>query len=324
MVTLALAGDTMLGRNVGERLAESPRAPLFDDGIREVLAAADLVVVNLECCISDQGERWPDPDKPFFFRAPPVAAQVLADLGVDVVTLANNHALDYGPTALVDTCAHLENVGIRWAGAGPDRAAARAPVTVAVGELRVGIVGASDHPLDFAADGRNPGIAWWDPAAPGWVEETVAQLAREVDVVVATPHWGPNMTTTPGPRIRDAAARLVAASATLVAGHSAHVFHGVAWDAGAPPILFDLGDFIDDYAVDPVLRNDLGLVWFVRLDGARVTAIEAVPVALDYCFTRLADAAEYRWIRQRLTVACAEFGTAVVDRGDRLGILAAA
>jgi poly-gamma-glutamate capsule biosynthesis protein CapA/YwtB (metallophosphatase superfamily) len=325
MITLALAGDTMLGRKVGERLADAPAAPLFDAGVREALATADLVLVNLECCISDRGERWPDPDKPFFFRAPPVAAQVLAGLGVDVVTLANNHALDYGPTALTDTCAHLEDVGIRWVGAGRDRDAARRPVTIEVNGLRVGIVGASDHPLDFAAGARRRGIAWWDPAMPDWVEETVGGLAVEVDAVVATPHWGPNMTSTPGSRIRAAASRLVAAGAALVAGHSAHVFHGVTWDgAGTPPVLFDLGDFIDDYAVDPVLRNDLGLVWFVRFDGARVAAIEALPIALDYCFTRVADSAEHRWIRRRLTAACAELGTMVEDRDGRLGILPAA
>ena len=325
MVTLALAGDTMLGRKVGERLAAAPRAPLFDGGVREALATADLVMVNLECCISDRGERWPDPDKPFFFRAPPVAAQVLADLGVGVVTLANNHALDFGPTALLDTCAHLDEVGIRWVGAGRDRDAARRPVTIEVAGRRIGIVGASDHPLDFAAGARRPGIAWWEPATTDWVDATVARLAGEVDVLVATPHWGPNMTTTPGHRIRTAASRLVAAGAALVAGHSAHVFHGAAWDsATGPPVLFDLGDFIDDYAVDPALRNDLGLVWFVRFDGARITAIEALPIALDYCFTRVADPAEYRWIRRRLTAACAEFGTTVEDRGGRLGILPAA
>lgn len=103
---------------------------------------------------------------------------------------------------------------------------------------------------------------------------------------------------------------LLQAGATLVVGHSAHVFQGMA-----PQVLFDLGDFIDDYAVDPELRNDLGLLFLVELDEHGPGRIEAVPIALEYCHTRLARPAEYRWIRERLARACAEFGTKVTDEG---------
>ena len=104
-LTLALAGDTMLGRGVARALLEKGTGSLFSDEIAEAAQAADLFVLNLECCISDRGEPWPDPGKPFFFRAPPVAAEALADIGVSCVTLANNHALDFGETALLDTLA---------------------------------------------------------------------------------------------------------------------------------------------------------------------------------------------------------------------------
>ncbi|MFJ9845965.1 CapA family protein [Kitasatospora sp. NPDC101155] len=118
-LTVALAGDTMLGRGVADQLRRS-RTPqtLFAAEVRQALAEADLVVLNLECCISDRGNRWPNPYKRFFFRAPPVAADVLAELGVDCVTLADNHALDYGFDALTDTRALLERAGVRTVGAG--------------------------------------------------------------------------------------------------------------------------------------------------------------------------------------------------------------
>src|ERR671928_2124127 len=125
--TLALAGDTMLGRGVADRLAADPRTPLVAPAVAEAAAQADLFVLNLECCISERGERFPEPGKPFFFRAPPVAAERLAELGVDCVTLANNHALDYGPRALLDTLEHLAAAGVGWVGAGADVAAAREP-----------------------------------------------------------------------------------------------------------------------------------------------------------------------------------------------------
>lgn len=94
-----------------------------------VTAGADLV-----CCISERGKRWLDPAKPFFFRAPPAAVEALAYLGVDAVTLANDHALDFGVTALLDTLVHLEAPGIACVGAGADLAAARRPVMLGAGD----------------------------------------------------------------------------------------------------------------------------------------------------------------------------------------------
>src|SRR5688572_17055806 len=114
-LVLALAGDTMLGRGVAEALLES-RRPAIAPEVLDLAAEADLFVLNLECCISERGVPWPDPRKPFFFRAPPVAAEVLAEAGVDCVTLANNHALDYGTDALLDTLDHLSRVGIAYTG----------------------------------------------------------------------------------------------------------------------------------------------------------------------------------------------------------------
>jgi hypothetical protein len=101
--------------------------------------------------------------------------------------------------------------------------------------------------------------------------------------------------------------------ATLVAGHSAHVFHGVAGR-----VLYDLGDFLDDYAVDPVLRNDLGLLFLVTMDERGPARLEAVPLALDYCRTRLADGADAAWVRRRFRAACAALGTDVTEHAGRL------
>jgi poly-gamma-glutamate synthesis protein (capsule biosynthesis protein) len=97
----------MLGRGVARVLVTDASAELFAPEVVEAVREADLFVLNLECCISERGTRWPDPGKPFFFKAPPAAAEALARLGVDCVTLANNHALDFGSAALLDTCARL-------------------------------------------------------------------------------------------------------------------------------------------------------------------------------------------------------------------------
>ena len=112
---LALAGDTMLGRGVAQALSSGQRAVIAPEVV-EAAAEADLFVLNLECCISERGARWPSADKPFFFRAPPVAAETLAAAGVDCVTLANNHALDFGRQALLDTFDQLAAVELERIG----------------------------------------------------------------------------------------------------------------------------------------------------------------------------------------------------------------
>ena len=299
---VALAGDTMLGRKVAEALVHRPPPSLFDPELAEIVTDADLVVLNLECCISERGE---PAAKPFTFRAPPAAVETLAYLGVDCVSLANNHVLDYGTTALLDTFEHLRCAGIAWAGAGPSIEEARAPAIVD----GVRIVAFADHPRDFAAGWRRPGIAYADlqRGLPDWLEES----ARGA---LVTPHWGPNMTSEPMPYVRAAAEELRDAGATLVAGHSAHVFHGVEGN-----VLYDLGDFLDDYAIDGALRNDLGLLFLVELDPTP-RRIEAVPLALDYCHTRLADGDDAAWIRRRFRDACAAFGTEVREEDGRLVI----
>jgi poly-gamma-glutamate capsule biosynthesis protein CapA/YwtB (metallophosphatase superfamily) len=304
---LGLAGDTMLGRKVAEAIAERGPDAVVSDEVVAVAHEADLLVLNLECCISERGQRWPDPRKPFFFRAPPAATEVLTRLGVDCVTLANNHVLDYGAEALLDTLAHLRAAGIGYVGAGADLTAARAPATLQADGFRLAVLGCADHPREYAAGPATSGIAY----GLDWVAEALADV--EADAVLVTPHWGPNMTAEPLPRIRQAAARLRAAGATLVAGHSAHVFHGVE-----DRILYDLGDFLDDYAVDPELRNDLGLFFLVELDRAGPVRLEAVPLKLEFCHTRLAVGEEAKWIGERFTAACRRLGTEVRAEEGRL------
>ncbi|MFF4906458.1 CapA family protein [Streptomyces sp. NPDC001260] len=317
-VTIALAGDAMLGRGVAEALAHRKPHPLFTHAVQQVVQAADLFLLNLECCVSDRNTPIDLPGKAFFFRAPPRAADVLADLGADTVSLANNHALDYGPEALMDTRVHLARAGIRAVGAGASAEEARAPLVRAVGGLDIGIIAVADHPAEFAAADGRPGVAYadlWHGDVPAWLTDAIRALARSTDIVLVSVHWGPNMTARPVAHVRRAAPVLVDAGADLVVGHSAHVFHGFTRN-----VLYDLGDFIDDYAVHPALRNDLGLLWLVTLDEHGPLRTEAVPIALDCCHTRIADRAEYTWTADRLVRACAEMGTDVTDEGDRLSV----
>ena len=247
----------------------------------------------------------------FHFRAPPWATQALTHLGVDCVTLANNHALDFGQDALLDTLAHLDAAGIQVVGAGSDLERARAPAVFEANGFRLAVLAVTDHPPDYAARTGLGGVAYADlrrDPAPEWLSQGIA--AVDADAVVVTPHWGPNMVAEPRPHVHRAATALVDAGATLVAGHSAHVFHGVA-----ARVLYDLGDFLDDYRVDRKLRNDLGLLFLVDLVG---DGLEAIPLKLEFAHTRLAEGKDAAWIRRRFVRACAKLGTDVRDEDGRL------
>jgi poly-gamma-glutamate synthesis protein (capsule biosynthesis protein) len=118
--------------------------------------------------------------------------------------------------------------------------------------------------------------------------------------------------TRPGRR-HDARPALEAAGSTLVAGHSAHVPQGVCGHT-----LFDLGDFSDDYAVDPLLRNDLGLLWLVTVDVAGPRRVEAVPPRLEFASTRRANGVETTLLLALLEERCAAVGSTVRREGEHL------
>jgi poly-gamma-glutamate synthesis protein (capsule biosynthesis protein) len=302
----------MLGRGVAEALRRGAPEEVWSEEVQTIARRCDLVICNLECCISQRGEPTARiPGKPFFFRAPPDGVEALGAVAIGAAGLANNHALDFEQPALADTLALLAAAGIAVAGAGRDVAEARRGTVVDVGGSTLGFVAFSDHPVEYAAGERTPGIAYADLSGelPEWIGDELGRLRSAADVVIAFPHWGPNMTTAPTHWQRRAARRLVEAGADLVAGHSAHVFHGVGWTEHGP-VLYDLGDALDDYRVDPALRNDLGLMALWR-PGGGADELELVGLFLDFCRTELATGEEADWIARRLDAACGELGTDV-------------
>jgi poly-gamma-glutamate synthesis protein (capsule biosynthesis protein) len=182
----------------------------------------------------------------------------------------------------------------------------------------VGVIAVSDHPAQYAARPGRLGIAYarLRDGAPRWLLDGLRELRARCDAAIAFVHWGPNMTERPQRWQRERAGELQAAGADLVAGHSAHVFHGVGWTGGGP-VLYDLGDALDDYAVDARLRNDLGVLAVWRPGASAERALELVGLRLDFCHTRLAAGADADWIAARLTRACRELGTEVERTGEQ-------
>jgi poly-gamma-glutamate capsule biosynthesis protein CapA/YwtB (metallophosphatase superfamily) len=315
--TVCLLGDVMLGRTVAQRLAATPAAEVWSPGLREACAACDVLVVNLECSVSGRGAPTPlIPGKRFFYRAPPSGVAALQAIGTSVAGLANNHMLDFGAEALADTLVHLRAGGILPVGAGVEIDGARRGVVARAGRFRLGVLALSDHPWEYRAGEARPGIAHAELGRrlPKWVTSELRRLRSQADVVLAFPHWGPNMTSSPAGWQRERGRELLAAGADAVAGHSAHVFHGVALTPSGP-VLYDLGGALDDYAIDGELRNDLGVLakWRPHAEPE----VELIGLRLGFCRTELAAGADAEWIARRLERACGELGTSVrrLDEG---------
>jgi poly-gamma-glutamate synthesis protein (capsule biosynthesis protein) len=317
-ITLSLTGDVMLGRGVNEALrAARPEQPWGDT--LPLLLSADLRVINLECAITEHKRPWSRTPKVFHFRADPPAVEVLRAARVDACSLANNHTLDFGEQGLLDTLAHLEAAGIRYAGAGRDPEEAARPVLLEGG---VALVAFTDNEPPFAAGPDKPGTNYLpvstEPAVLRRVEETIA-AAREAgaETVVFSNHWGPNMVRRPPDAFRRFARAVVDLGADVYYGHSAHVFQGVEVYHGKP-ILYDTGDFIDDYAVDPRLRNDRSFLFHVSMEDGDLRRLELHPVSLPYARVEHATGAEREAILGRMVGLSAEMGTALDRREDRL------
>ena len=316
---LALAGDVMLGRNVAEAIAARGFGSPWGD-VMPLIREADLFLINLECALTRSAERWRDGRfKAFYFRAGPEVVETLRLARVDFACLANNHAADFGMEGLLETVRVLEGASIAHAGAGEDEKAARVPAVLTAGGFRVGVTAFADHPEEWAAGPRMPGINYIPISTEAVVLDRVGKAiaaARDTaDFVVFTIHWGPNMRNRPSSDFRDFARAVLSAGADLFWGHSAHVVQGIEfW--GGKAILYDTGDLVDDYAVDGDLRNDLSALFRVTVQPPLVVGVEAIPVVIDDMRVSLARGAQREWFRRNLASLCAERGTRVVEQAD--------
>ena len=280
------AGDVMLGRTIGEAIGQSGRAWPFER-VSDVLRAADVAFVNLESPLTEGGERAA---KDFVFRGPLAGAASLAEAGVDVVSLANNHALDYGLQGLADTRGALAATGVAYAGAGDDETSARAPAIIQRNGLRLAFLAYVNTPPDSvsgfdvsstAATAGKPGVAWL--AGPEVVAEDVARAAQRADVVIVSMHTGLEYQDAPSELQVAAAHAAIDAGAKLVLGHHPHVLQGIErYKDGL--IVYSLGNFVFDfdyvYFAQRGVPAALSVVLRVTLTKEKVVGCELVPVVI--------------------------------------------
>lgn len=318
--TLIFLGDTMLGRSVSDCIVKNKPEFVWGDTL-PILQSADAVIDNLEAVIARGGSPW-QPEKVFYFKADPKAIDVLKVANVKYVTNANNHAMDYDREALVEMLDHLDEANILHSGAGRNSEEARKPAFLKVGSLRPAIIAWTDNEPDWLAGEDLPGVHYLSVN-----EESLKVLSRQItdarkqaDLVIISAHWGPNMVEYPPDRFQKFARGLIDAGADIFYGHSSHVFQGVENYKGGL-ILYDTGDFVDDYVVDPILRNDMSFIFKVIVDASGLKQLELIPVLIngqEFCQVNLAHGKSADEVITLMQKRSKPFGTEFKVEGEGL------
>lgn len=290
--TLLFTGDILLHNATLSRYqAEGLTGILSNDLIAE-FQDADILMVNEEFPFSNGGV--PALDKEFTFRVDPTYVSAFLEMGVDLVGLANNHILDYGTEALLDTITTLDAAGIRYAGVGADLARAKEPQIIEVNGKRFAFLAASRVWPDasWSAGAGKPGVfGTYDPAQ--LLEEIRSCKESGCDFVTVFVHWGIERNTVPEDYQRELAGRYTEAGADLVIGAHPHVLQGIEYVNGTP-VFYSLGNFIfggQTYQTAAVRVT-------VSPDGE--AEIEVIPCLASGGFTRRAEGADAATVFQTL------------------------
>lgn len=270
-VQIAAVGDVNLGGTIGELIARSnPEFPWRR--VSALLSAADIAVVNFECSASHRGSPQ---TKQYTFQADPASLPAMRAAGVDIASLANNHSLDFGPDALLDTASNLSAAGITPIGAGANEDAAWTPSTVESKGFRITIVSATRVlPPGWAATASTPGVA--SAYQERRLLAEVRQAKATSDAVVVAVHWGIERSPDPDPSQVKLAHRLVDAGASVVLGHHPHVLQPVVRYREAV-IAYSLGNFV---FTAPTVQQDSMILRVGVLPGGELV-LAKVPIRIS-------------------------------------------
>lgn len=289
-VSVAFAGDILFdpGYAVMSKLQQNGgqiSAGIAPDLIEE-MRSADIMVLNNEFPYSDRGT--PTPEKQFTFRARPQTVSYLGDLGVDLVSLANNHAYDYGETAFLDTMDTLAQAGIAYVGAGRNLQEARRPVYYIINNMKIAFVAATqierlDNPDTKGATDTSAGVfRCWNGDN---LLETVREARQNSDFVIVFLHWGTENQDTIDWAQEKQAPEVAEAGADLIIGAHPHCLQQISMVNGVP-VVYSLGNFwFNSKTVDT------GMVKVV-LNENGLQSLQFIPCLQSGCRTSLVQGEE--------------------------------
>jgi len=307
---LGMTGDVMLGRLVNEKIQQTHTKYVWGD-LLPLLHSTNINLINLETTLTRSTKRVP---KVFNFKSDPKHVSVLKEASIDIVSLANNHIKDFNNQGLEETINVLNNADILHIGAGSNIDEARKPVITHKKGIKIGFIGATDNEPEWRATAQNPGVNYFTVDDTQQLESDIRRLKVQVDIVIVSVHWGPNMRERPTKPYIDAAHRFIEAGADIIHGHSAHIFQGIEI-YNKSLILYDTGDFIDDYRIDQVLRNDQSFFFKVFLNKKGVEKLELIPVIINNMQVNNASNKEAATILEKMRTLSRAFGTTIDSAG---------
>ena len=245
--TIILTGDILFANAFKAAYDAGGIERVVSPELLEQLKSADILMVNIEFPFSDRGE--PMADKQFTFRCSPSYVKALNEMGVDIVSLANNHTLDYGRAALSDTFNALDGAGILYGGAGDSVDRAKEVQVVEVNGKKYGFIAVSRvvPSADWKIESATPGLfTCYDAAA---LIEVIKEAKQTCDFVTVFPHWGTEYSEQPNPVQRELAKQCMDAGADLIVGAHTHCLEGIGYIDGKP-VFYSLGNFIFGQNID--------------------------------------------------------------------------
>jgi poly-gamma-glutamate capsule biosynthesis protein CapA/YwtB (metallophosphatase superfamily) len=273
-VTLGFAGDVHTAGRLTERF-QQPETALAP--VAPLLSGVDLAVVNLETAVTDRGTAE---DKSFTFRAPPSVFDALRVAGVDVVSMANNHGVDFGPVGLTDSLDAARQRGFPVVGLGTDDTAAYATYVVTVRGERIAVLGADQVPDStlqrYSAGPGRGGVA--SALDTDRLLQAVASARQQADTVVVYLHWGQEEQSCPTQLQKDLAQQLSQAGADIVVGTHAHQLQGAGW-LGQTYVAYGLGNFIWWRSLSEI-SVETGVL-HLTVDDGQVLQADFVPARID-------------------------------------------
>lgn len=309
-VLIGFAGDVMIGRLVNDIIEKKGYSYPWGNSL-SMLAQTDIRIINLETTLTSHTQKNP---KVFNFKALPDRVKTLQSAHIDIVNLANNHSLDFKKEGLAETIATLDSAGILHVGAGADIQHARKPVILTKHGIKIGIIGYTDNEPTWKATEDTPGINYIHVGDVQNIAQQIHSLRPLVDIVIVTSHWGPNMQQVPSPDFIEFAHAIIDNGADIIHGHSSHIFQGIEIYKNKV-IMYDTGDFIDDYAVDPQLRNDQSLFFAINVTKNGPTSITLTPVIINNMQVNIADHTDKKEIIHRIQKLSHQFNTTITDDG---------
>lgn len=309
-MVIGFTGDVMLGRMVNEILKKESSSYPWGN-VLPLLWENDTNIINLETAITTHKQAML---KVFNFKTDPKNIESLLKANIKIVSLANNHILDFGETGLYETLSTLQKAGITYVGAGKTIQEAQKPYIFTQKGITIGVLGFTDNEPDWLATTTKPGINYIKVGDIEAVKKIVQSLRKKVDFIIASIHWGPNMRERPTQEFIDFAHQMIDAGIDIIHGHSAHIFQGIELYKNKL-IMYDTGDFVDDYMVTPALRNNLSFLFQVKIDKQRIKSLRLTPVFIENMQVNLTKGNDYHWSMKRMQKLSKEFGTIISNDG---------